>query len=75
MRVASVSSRTLATDTAFSSAVRTTLVGSMMPAVDGRILRDLASGRFQGAFEDQEASALVAAAVRFFFGDGVDRAQ
>jgi len=46
-----------------------------MPAVDGRILRDLASGRFQGAFEDQEAGALVAAAVRFFFGDGVDRAQ
>ena len=30
--VASVSSSTLATDTAFSSAARTTLVGSMMPA-------------------------------------------
>ena len=30
--VASVSSRTLATETAFSSAMRTTLVGSMMPA-------------------------------------------
>ena len=30
--VASVSSRTLATETAFSSAVRTTLTGSMIPA-------------------------------------------
>jgi len=30
--VASVNNRTLATDTAFSSAMRTTLVGSMMPA-------------------------------------------
>lgn len=30
--VASVNSRTLATDTAFSSAVRTTLAGSTMPA-------------------------------------------
>src|SRR5574341_364558 len=31
--VASVSSKTLATDTAFSSAIRTTLVGSMMPCL------------------------------------------
>jgi hypothetical protein len=30
--VASVNSKTLATETAFSSAIRTNLVGSMMPA-------------------------------------------